>query len=72
MAHKVSIAELERAVGILSVMSGVEYGIDRAYGGFKLTDKYGAQEFSKRATKTELYDQVSVAITVLRRKEQGG
>ena len=71
MAYRIKDSDLDRAVSILSNDSGVEYGIDRAYGGCRLVSKDGSREFSMRGTKREIYDQIWVAIEVLAFNKEG-
>ena len=66
MAYRIKQSDLDRAISILSNDSRVEYGIDKAYGGYKLVSKDGSREFSKRGTKREIYDHIWVAIEVIR------
>ena len=71
MADRITESDLDRAVSILSDLSGYEYGIDKAYGGYKLVSKDGSVEISKRGTRREIYDHIRVAISVLNFSQAG-
>jgi hypothetical protein len=68
--YRITESDLDRAVSMLSDLSGYEYGIDKAYGGYKLVSKDGSVEFSLRGTKREIHDHIRVAIAVLVRNKQ--
>ena len=68
--YRITESDLDRAVSMLSDLSGYEYGIDKAYGGYKLVSKDGSVEISLRGTKREIHDHIRVAIAVLVRNKQ--
>ena len=69
MTYRVTEKMLKESVFRLSHVSGDEYALDGAYGGYRLTNADGSHEYSKRSTKRDLYDAVWLAIEVLYRKE---
>ena len=71
MTARITESDLDRAVSILSDLSGYEYGINKAYGGYKLVSKDGSVEISKRGTRREIYNQIRVAIEVIANNKEG-
>ena len=71
MTDRITESDLDRAVSILSDLSGYEYGINKAYGGYKLVSKDGSVEISKRGTRREIYNQIRVAIEVIANNKEG-
>ena len=74
MGYKIKTVELEKAVKELSQLSDFEYGvIQKAYKGYKLTDKYGGQSFTTGwKTKSAIYDIVDFAIGTLKKQSKTG
>lgn len=62
---RVSKSEIRHHVELLAKMTGEDFELDIAYGGYKLVAEGGARNISARMTGRELYNSIRTALNVL-------